>query len=71
MSPHVQRTPVLLSERLYSHAHGRVWREHQRGPLSKDNIPCSRQPDPPMHAFGVQALPLQSGEYRGTGVLLS
>ena len=25
-------SPVLLSERLFSHAHGRVWREHQRGP---------------------------------------
>ena len=25
-------SPVLLSKRLYSHAHDRVWREHQRGP---------------------------------------
>ena len=32
MSPHVQWTPVLLSNRLYFQAHNRVWRKHEWGP---------------------------------------
>ena len=43
----MQPPPDLLSKRLYSHAHDRVWREHQRGHPAEDV-----SPDRPHGRFG-------------------